>query len=249
MGAGFAGKLGTLGGEDAVGGFAAGEGFIEKLGAVVGNARGEKVALPRRGGVGAAAQGIERLRKLRRARTYAAHALGQHARERPRGLGFHALAVQGDGHALRALVQLRVDVRAAEFAQDSLGTQGIQGFLCAYFVDGVALGKRLRRLCAVEARGAANDARKRRRVVFLQRETVFILVFARDPQSGLDVDGAPGDFQRVHPFRGRAGFSGQQVSFGKQPRVQLVRTAGRARRARRRLHGFLRGRERQKRFL
>ena len=67
LGAGFTGKLGTLGGEDAVGGFAAGEGFIEKLGAVVGDARGEKVALPRRGGVGAAAQEIERLRELRRA--------------------------------------------------------------------------------------------------------------------------------------------------------------------------------------
>lgn len=60
-------EAGTLGGKDAVGGFAAGEGFIEKLGAVVGDACGEKVALPRRGGIGAAAQGIERLRELRRA--------------------------------------------------------------------------------------------------------------------------------------------------------------------------------------
>ena len=67
MGAGFVGKLGTLGGKEAVGGFAAGEGFIEKLGAVVGDVRGEKVALPRRGRVGAAAQGNERLRELRRA--------------------------------------------------------------------------------------------------------------------------------------------------------------------------------------
>ncbi len=140
-----------------------------------------------------------------------------------------------------------MDVRVAESAQDALGKQGVQGLPRACFVNGVALGKRFRRLCAVEARRAAHDARKGRCIGLLQCAPVFRFVFARDPQPGFDIDGSTGKLQRVHPFRGRVGLLRQQVALGQQPRVQLVGASGRAHGTRGRFHGLPRGRERQKR--